>query len=144
MTYCIICRDSYLSQNKQAKHILQLIYNFDGKNKKPNISERRYNRVQLKLDLTENKEGLNDYDIDLIMSEELKVKLEEKLILNKDIKDTILYGEENKQKIINKNNNHNLAYCKIKNVTFWVEYTIEDGKYLVYNAYSHRMNIEVD
>ena len=24
------------------------------------------------------------------------------------------------------------------------EYTIEDGKYLVYNAYSHRMNIEVD
>ena len=48
------------------------------------------------------------------------------------------------QKIINKNNNHNLAYCKIKNVTFWVEYTIEDGKYLVYNAYSHRMNIEVD
>jgi glutamate synthase (NADPH/NADH) small chain len=144
LTYCINCRDSYLSQNKQAKHILQLIYNFDGKNKKPNISERRYNRVQLKLDLTENKEGLNDYDIDLIMSEELKVKLEEKLILNKDIKDTILYGEENKQKIINKNNNHNLAYCKIKNVTFWVEYTIEDGKYLVYNAYSHRMNIEVD
>ena len=53
-------------------------------------------------------------------------------------------GEENKQKIINKNNNHNLAYCKIKNVTFWVEYTIKDGKYLVYNAYSHRMNIEVD
>ena len=55
-----------------------------------------------------------------------------------------LTGKEVLEKIINKNNNHNLAYCKIKNVTFWVEYTIEDGKYLVYNAYSHRMNIEVD
>ena len=54
ITYCINCRDSYLSQNKEAKHILQLIYNFDGKNKKPNISDRRYNRVQLKLDLTDN------------------------------------------------------------------------------------------
>ena len=72
--------------NTQKSPILQLIYNFDGKNKKPNISERRYNRVQLKLDLTDNKDGLNDYDIELIMSDELKAKLEEKLILNKDIK----------------------------------------------------------
>ena len=29
--------------------------NFDGNNKKPNISERRYNRVQLKLDLTQEE-----------------------------------------------------------------------------------------
>lgn len=67
--------------------------------KKSNISERRFNRVQLKLDLTEEKD---------------------------------------------KTNNYNMAYYRIKNVTFWVEYTIEGGKYLVYNAYSHRMKIEVN
>ena len=144
LTYCINCRDSFLSQNKEAKHILQLIYNFDGKNKKPNISERRYNRVQLKLDLTQEKDKTNDYDIHLIMDDDLKEKLEDRMILYKDIEDTIKHAEETQEKFFNKSNNHNLAYYRIKNVTFWVEYTIEGGKYLVYNAYSHRMKIEVD
>ena len=121
---------------------MQLIYNFDGKNKKPNISERRYNRVQLKLDLTQEKDKTNDYDIHLIMDDDLK--LEDRMILYKDIEDTIKHAEETQEKFFNKSNNHNLAYYRIKNVTFWVEYTIEGGKYLVYNAYSHRMKIEVD
>lgn len=144
LTYCINCRDSFLSQNKEAKHILQLIYNFDGKNKKPNISERRYNRVQLKLDLTQEKDKTNNYKIDLIMSDDLKETLEDRMILYKDIEDTIKHAEETKEKFINKSNNHNLACNRVKNVTFWVEYTIKGGKYLVYNAYSHRMKIEVN
>lgn len=144
LTYCINCRDSFLSQNKDAKHILQLIYNFDGKNRKPNITERRYNRVQLKLDLSDSKDKSNKYDIQLIMEDDLKEKLEDRMILYKDIEDTIKHGEETQDKFFNKSNNHNLAHYKIKNVTFWVEYTIEGGKYLVYNAYSHRMKIEVD
>lgn len=143
LTYCINCRDNYLSQNKDAKHILQLIYNFDGKNKKPNISERRYNRVQLKIDLTHDNKK-NDYDIELIMSDEVKEKLEDRMILNKDIEDTIIHGEKTKEKFINKTNNHSLAYLRIKNVTFWVEYSIEENKYQIYNAYSHRMEIEVN
>ena len=144
LTYCINCRDSFLSQDKESKHILQLIYNFDGKNRKPNISERRYNRVQLKLDLTQKKDKTNNYNIHLIMSDDLKEKLEDRMILYKDIEDTIKKAEETKEKFFNKSNNHNLAYYRIKNVTFWVEYTIEGGKYLVYNAYSHRMKIEVN
>ena len=144
LTYCINCRDSFLSQNKEAKHILQLIYNFNGKNKKPNFSERRYNRVQLKLDLTNEKNKNNKYAINLIMSEELRSKLEDRMILDKDIEDTIKYAEQTKEKFLNKLNSHNLAYYTIKNVTFWVEYTIEEDKYLIHNAYSHRMKIEVN
>lgn len=144
LTYCINCRDSFLSQNKEAKHILQLIYNFNGKNKKPNISERRYNRVQLKLDLTNENNSNNKYKIDLIIDEQLRSKLEDRMILDKDIEDTIKYAEQTKEKLFNKLNNHNLAYHTIKNVTFWVEYTIEEGKYLIHNAYSHRMKIEVN
>ncbi|MPM62404.1 hypothetical protein SDC9_109275 [bioreactor metagenome] len=144
LTYCINCRDSFLSQNKDAKHILQLIYNFDGKNKKPNISERRYNRVQLKLDLTQEKDKTNKYDIQLIVNDDLKEKLENRMILYKDIEDTIKHAQETQDIFFNKSSNHNLAYYRIKNVTFWVEYKIEEGKYLVYNAYSHRMKIEVN
>lgn len=144
LTYCINCRDSFLSQNKEAKHILQLIYKFDGKNKKPNISERRYNRVQLKLDLTQENNKTNDYNTNLIISNNLEEKLEERMILYKDIVDTIKHAEETQEKFFNKLNNHNLAYYRIKNVTFWVEYTIEEGKFLVYNVYSHRMKIEVN
>lgn len=144
LTYCINCRDSFLSQNKDAKHILQLIYNFEGKNKKPTLSERRYNRVQLKLDLTHEEDKVNPYNIELIMNDELKEKLEDRMILYKDIEDTIKHGESTGEKFFNKSNNHNLAYYRIKNVTFWVEYSIEEDKYLVYNAYSHRMKIEVN
>ena len=66
------------------------------------------------------------------------------MILNKDIEDTIIHGEKTKEKFINKTNNHSLAYLRIKNVTFWVEYSIEENKYQIYNAYSHRMEIEVN
>lgn len=144
LTYCINCRDSYLSQNKESKHILQLIYDFKGKNKKPNFSERRYNRAQLKLDLTQDKETKNNYDINLIMEDELIEKLEDRMILYKDIEDTIKHAEENQAKFLNKSNKHYIAYHQIKNVTFWVEYTIQEDTYVVYNAYSHRMVIEVD
>lgn len=144
LTYCINCRDSFLSQDKESKHILQLIYNFNGKNKKPNISERRYNRVQLKLDLINKNNSNNKYKIDLIINEQLRSKLEDRMILDKDIEDTIKYAEQTKEKFFNKLNSHNLAYYTIKNVTFWVEYTIEEGKYLIHNAYSHRMKIEVN
>ena len=143
LTYCVNCRDNFLSKDKDAKHILQLIYNFEGKNKKPSLSERRYNRVQLKLDLTK-EDKVNEYDIELIMDKELEEKLEDRMILYKDIKDTIIHGEETNQKFLNKKNNHNLTYYKIRNVTFWVEYIVEDNKYYVYNAYSHRMDIEVN
>lgn len=142
ITYCINCRDAYLGQNKNSKHILQLIYDFEGKNKKPNLSERRYNRVQLKLDLLGKSDEKNDYEVNLIISKELEEKFEEKLILFKDVYDTISYAEANNEKFFNKKNNTFLAYRTIKNVTFWVEYTIEGDKYLVHNAYSHRMKIE--
>ncbi|MGN1033968.1 MAG: hypothetical protein ACI4PU_10865, partial [Intestinibacter sp.] len=138
----INCRDAYLGQNKNSKHILQLIYDFEGKNKKPNLSERRYNRVQLKLDLLGKSDEKNDYEVNLIISKELEEKFEEKLILFKDVHDTIAYAEANSEKFFNKKNNTFLAYRTIKNVTFWVEYTVEGDKYLVHNAYSHRMKIE--
>ena len=144
ITYCINCRDSFLSQNKEAKHLLQLIYNYEGNNKKPNISERRYNRVQLKLDLSDENNKQNNYKVNLTISDELTDKLENKLILYKDIEDTIFNGEKNNEKFINKANNHFLTYHRVKNVTFWVEYSVDGDQYIVHNAYSHRMNIEVN
>ncbi len=144
LTYCINCRDSFLGQQKQAKHILQLIYNFEGKNKKPTLSERRYNRVQLKLDLTNDKQQINKYENNLIIDNELQEKLEDRMILYKDIQDTIKHASETNTMFFNKSNNHNIASYRIKNVTFWVEYSKEDDEYLIHNAYSHRMRIEED
>jgi glutamate synthase (NADPH/NADH) small chain len=42
----------------------------------------------------------------------------------------------------NASSGHYLAYYKPVSVTYWVEYTPQDGAFLVHKAYSHRMEIE--
>lgn len=148
LTYCINCRDRFLSKGKNSKHLLELFYNFQGNSKNPGISERRYNRLQLKLDmlkdLGEDISVENKYKTKLIINEKLKKELEDKMILYIDIEKTIDYAEENNEKMFDKEKQEYIAYHTIGNVTFWVRYSKDEhGKYVLHNAYSHRMEIEV-
>lgn len=152
LAYCAMCRDLFVSRGKNTFHILDLIF---GENmekldikKGPTLSERRDNRLRFKIFIL-NKywgEELNlkeEYsDINLIINEHIKKLMDDRLILEADIKKVIGYGEENQNIFYNTENNHYLAFRRILNVTYWVEYVKLGNAYEIVTIYSHRMDVQ--
>ena len=151
LAYCAMCRDLFVSRGKKTYHILDLIY---GKSegeilemKVPTLSERRSNRVKLK------KEMLNDlwgeimeinceYEhLKVIIDDKLKRKMDDELILESDIKKVIGNAEKTSSSFYNPENGHILAWRRLVNVTFWVEYEKIEDSFNVINAYCHRMDV---
>ena len=106
LAYCAMCRDLFVSRGKKTLHILDLIF---GENieelctkKGPTLSERRNNRLKLKISILNNIWGekmdlKEEYaDINLIIDEDVSNIIEERLILESDIRKVIGYAEENK------------------------------------------------
>ncbi|WHH60495.1 pyridine nucleotide-disulfide oxidoreductase/dicluster-binding protein [Petroclostridium sp. X23] len=155
VTYCINCRDYFTSKGKNAWHILDLIYHNTGKivkhQKRVGYSQRQENRMKLKEKMLRERwrEAMSlqcqDYEsIKLHIPEEVMAMIDERLILIEDIQKTIYYAETTGNKVYNSNSNHFTAHYKPQIITYWVEYGIENEKYRIYNAYSHRLEIIED
>lgn len=152
LAYCAMCRDLFASNGKKTLHILDLIFGEDlealSTKKGPSLSERRDNRFRFKKDILNElwgeKMNLEEeyYNIDLILSKEIIEKIEDRLILEADIKKVIGLAEKNRDMFINKESNHRLASRRLVNLTYWVEYVPVDSAYKVVSAYSHRMDIQ--
>lgn len=149
--YCFMCRDLFKGEGKRVYHILDYIY---GKNpeeivikKGPTISERQQNRKLLKRRLLNNLWGENmnigeeGEEYKLKLSDEVREKIEDRLILLREIKKVVKNAEESGRKFINPENGHCLSSLNQHHVTYWVEYTVCEDGYFIYNAYSHRMEI---
>lgn len=152
LAYCAMCRDLFVSRGKRTLHILDLIFGEDmeklSMKKGPTLSERRNNRLKFKISIL-NKfwgEKLNlkeEYsDIDLIIDEHIKKLMEDRLILEADIKKVIGHSEENQNIFYNTENNHYLAFRRMLNVTYWVEYVKNGDSYKIITIYSHRMDVQ--
>lgn len=152
LAYCAMCRDLFLANGKKTLHILDLIF---GENleeayskKGPSLSERRSERLRLKIRLLRKYWGekldlKEEYGhIKLIYDEDIRDLMEERLILEADIKKVIGHGERHKNIFINEENHHRLAFRRIINVTFWVEYIKLDRAYQLITIYSHRMDVQ--
>lgn len=58
-----------------------------------------------------------------------------------NIRKVISRAEKAGERLINRETGHLLACNRELNVTFWVEYAVHEDGYIIYNAYSHRMEI---
>ena len=58
-----------------------------------------------------------------------------------NIRKVISRAEKTGERLINRETGHLLACNRELNVTFWVEYAVQEDGYVIYNAYSHRMEI---
>jgi hypothetical protein len=151
LVYCANCKDLFLLRGKGTYHVLDLIFGNNmeeaTKRKVPTISERKANRFGLKKELLRSlwseKMDLNDEydDLKLKIDETVTDKMEEELILESDIKKVIGYAMETKNSFYNPENGHILAWRRLVNVTFWVEYIDEADAFRIINAYSHRMQV---
>jgi hypothetical protein len=79
--------------------------------------------------------------ITLEMTSEIRRRIDERRILEDDISMVIDHAERTGKRLRNNQNGRYLACLQSGNVTFWVDYTPENGLFTVHNAYCHRMNI---
>ena len=153
VTYCVMCRDMFTKQGKQTYHILDLLFSspgalFGSNVKPPDYSTRHENRSRLKQKLLkelwgESMEETNQFEtIQLIISDEMRSIMEERLILMEDVQKVIAHAKKTGMVLYNQRNNHVLTYFCPAYVTYWVEFAKEGNAYKVYNTYSHRMTIE--
>jgi len=152
LTYCVMCRDLLASEGKPALHLLDLLYGEDlerlAVRRGPDYSQRHENRLRAKqkmMKLLSGKEpGMRESHekYSLLLSPELRTLLEERLILVEDVQKVIEHAENSAEFFVNGENNHRLAFFKPNLITYWVEYTPEGQQFLVYDAYSHRMELE--
>ncbi len=151
LTYCAMCRDFFANQGKRSLHVLDLIYGEPGDDRaaRPNLgwSQRHENRLRLKRKLLktiwgEDMDGAQAYEaIRLIVSDEVRARLEGRLILTEDIQRVIEYAERTKRRLRSPKTGHFLAYYKPTTVTYWVEYEPQAEGFYILNAYSHRMDV---
>jgi len=152
LAYCAMCRDLFLLRGKKTYHILDLLFggNKDDRADRivPTLSERRENRLKLKKKLLETLWNekmdiqVENEDVTIIVDDDVRSKLEDELILDGDIKKVIKYAENTKNSFYNPENEHILAWKRVSNVTFWVEYEKTSNAFKIINAYSHRMDVK--
>lgn len=145
ISYCMACRDRFARQGRESRHILELIYGTDA-GAPPDISEKRYNRLNLKKELLwelwqeETAEMKLDYE--LKYTEEARRLMDERMILTDDVIAVLNDYRETGEAILDSDSGLLIARKRLGNATFWVKFT-ESGEnaYTVHGAYSHRMNV---
>jgi hypothetical protein len=80
-------------------------------------------------------------DIELSISAEVLADMEKKLILEDDVRQTVRHAEASGEKLLDPRTGLFIARYRPVSMTYWAEYTVEDGRYVVHRAYSHRMQV---
>lgn len=149
LTYCAMCRDQLAKTGKSVLHILDLLFPELARSATEpptGISLRRTNRRQLK-DAVLGRYGLDRgarqpwEDVPLIISAPVAVLLEERRILEDDVRQTLHKAAISGRWLTHGSDGRKLAAAEIGEVTFWVECRkVQDG-FEILKAWSHRMRI---
>lgn len=151
VTYCAMCRDSLAATGKRVVHMLDLVFPGEGDSDpaarpRPGWSMRREHRALLRERLLaqlwdEGGRAVEPWQaVQLLISQEVQARLDERRILLEDVQQVIHHAETTEEKLCHSVSGHFLASHRPRLVTFWVEYSpAPDGGFQVHNAYGHRM-----
>ena len=111
----------------------------------PDISEKRYNRLELKEKLLKNiwneELMMEKKDYTVAYTEDAISMMDERMILKSDVERVLSDYRENQEAIFDEETKELVTRSRLGNVTFWVRFVETEEGYLVRRAYSHRMNI---
>ena len=150
VSYCSMCRDNFADHGKRSYHLLDLIFDDEkddsAERRSPGYSRRQENRSKLKKDMLRELWGEQAEDpvpeVKLIIPEDTRKIMEDRMILVSDISAVIAYAEKTGNKLKNKDNGHFIAYLQPLKVTYWAEYSAGEDGFTVHNSYSHRLEIK--
>ncbi len=148
LTSCIMCHDRF-AEKSESLHLFDILPPTAGKavtSTPPGLSARRAGRMALKEAALEEFLGIrpehrhDEEPILLRIPDEVRQNMEKRYILRQDVVTAIAGIEESGAKFLNRENGHFLGSWRPRNVTFWVEYTVDDdGGFTLVNAWCHRM-----
>ena len=152
LAYCAMCRDNLAAAGKRVSHLIEHIF--------PTVpgadpaargwiswSDRHRNRSRVQegilRELCEEGVGtVQEYQkIKLQMAPEVRRRIDERRILEDDLRRVIDHAERTGQRLRNDQSGQYRACYQPENVTFWVDYTPDAAGFTVHNAYCHRMVI---
>ena len=81
-------------------------------------------------------------EIKLELSDEVRQRLEDRHILEDEVKQVINNAETEGEKLYQPDENRYLAKLRIGEATFYVEYAIKEDGYVVNSAYAHKAKIK--
>jgi Fe-S oxidoreductase len=150
VSYCIVCRDRFKAAGFPSLHLLDLLFPEGDLSElmnrpMPNLSEKRDRRLDFRQQVLKSiwQEEVTDppkIPYEIVIPPEIYELMEKRRILKGDVEAVIAEAAVHGPLFLNRNNGHSLASLRPRQVTFWVEYTIdEDGRYLVHQVWCHRM-----
>ena len=147
LTYCMNCRDRFAKSGARAVHVLELIYGGENAETRaaPGYSLRRDNREGVRRGLMEefwNEKQEEPERLSLIYDAEVAELLENRLILEQDLRRVMSGALETGSFIREAKTGLMIASGRIGNVTFWVYFKQENDVWRVCRAYSHRMEVK--
>jgi len=145
LAYCAMCRESLSVGGKKVHHLLDLFFPPPVPHQAVGFSRRQENREALRNRLLGPPDvGPMPWDgLELAVSDELRKRLEERRILDSDIRQTLWAAASPQGRRLVSPSGTELASLRVGNVTFWVEFRRENGSMRILNAWSHRMTVEV-
>ena len=152
LAYCAMCRDNLAAGGKRTSHLIEHVFPTVAGNDPAargwiSWSERRSNRARVKQNILREvgdsgATTVEEFEIiTLLMTPDVRRKIDERRILESDIKKVIDHAEGTGKRLQSARNGLFRAYLHGENVTFWVDYTPGDNGFIVHNAFSHRMKI---
>lgn len=145
LSYCMACRDRFAREERESRHLLELVYGTDA-GAPPDISEKRYNRLSLKHRLLREVWGEETEEMSCGFPVEFTPgalgEMDRRMILKSDVTQVLESVRETGEAVADADTGLLIARRRVGNVTFWVKYEKRDGRYLVRGAYSHRMQVE--
>ncbi|MDR1572399.1 MAG: NAD(P)-binding protein [Clostridiales Family XIII bacterium] len=155
IAYCVNCRDAFVKEGKECVHILELLFGDGGGMARPaTASERRRNRSDLRRGLLDRlwgvsvrQEGPDDPGgLDIRMGEGLLARMDEDRILEDEVRSVVEFCQRTGRRTYDGEKGTFSGYRKIGHMSYWVEYRLAgaEGAIEALNAYSHRMEIELE
>ena len=143
-----MCRDRFASVGARVVHVLDLIFP-EGRGADslpPRLSERRENRERLRRELLrtvwgEESEGEEGAAMELRFAPGIRERLDKRRILDEDLRRVVRNAEATGRRMVSPEG-RSLACLRPRNVTTWVEYTLEGEAVRIHNAWTHRMVVQ--
>jgi Fe-S oxidoreductase len=148
---CAMCRDRLARTGKRTYHLLDLVFpggfGDPAARPDPGFSLRHEERARLRRRMLATVWGEippreAQMGPELVVSPELREVLEARRILVTDVAAVVAQAEAGGQRFLDRSTGRYLACQRPRRVTYWVEYTMEDGRAVIHTAYSHRMLIK--
>ncbi|TBW36128.1 FAD-dependent oxidoreductase [Siculibacillus lacustris] len=152
LAYCATCRDVFARAGKRTLHLGDLIFAGAGADPAgrpdPGPSARRAARLGLVRRLKRERWGETmdepSPSLALTVPDAVRLDMERKLILIEDVAQVIARAEATGAKLKTPETGRFVANHRIGEVTFWVDYAVADGGFVVARAWAHRMQVEAE